>query len=315
MFRKNLILFLGFIVLSASTCEEEVDLSITSAPPKLVIHSTFSPDQSFEILLSKTQGLFEETAYQDIQDATVEIYQGNQFVEQLRLISSLSPSYYVGNSFPEASKNYSIKISAPSLPSIEAQNTIPKKVDISSVNVTGVRIKNLQIIDPEGKDREYTFTVKTTIKDPVDIENYYHLNFYIEPIEYIITMEEDTFINVLPLFGPLALDDPLDNSPAVPFLLEGALIKDQTFNGQEQSFSFQFLRQIDSSDRLIGNVIVELRSVSKEYYLYHSSLHRHVIAQANPLSEPVIVFNNIQNGYGTFSGYDIVRSSSIAIKE
>ena len=314
MFRNLIFLLLSLFILSASTCEEEVDLSINTSSPKLVINSTFSPNHVFEVLVSKTQGIFEENAYQDIEDATVQIYHGDKLIERLSLINAVSPSYYIGNSFPEAGKNYTIKINTPSLPAIEASNKIPKKVAIASVNVTGVQEKNLAIIGPGGENKEYLFTVKTTINDPEDGRNYYHLNFYIEAIEYHITGTDTTKI-VLPAFGPLGLKDPIDSSPAVPFLLEGALIKDQSFNGQRQSFSFNLTYQLDASKELIGNVIVELRSISKEYYLYHSSLHRHIQAQKSSFSEPVIVFNNIENGYGIFSGYNLVRSASIPIKE
>ncbi|MFK8102522.1 MAG: DUF4249 domain-containing protein [Saprospiraceae bacterium] len=315
MFRTLTLLLLTLVILSSSTCEEEVDLSLQSPPPKLVINSTFSPDQTFEVIVSRTQGLFDEINYQNITNAKVDIYEEGQFFERLTYIQDLSPSYYLGNKSIRSDKRYTLKVETPSLDPIEATDLIPRKANLAGVQVIGVREKILQSIDPEANDREYTFTVRTTIEDPVNQENYYELNLFVEPISYEISAVMDTSRITLPPFGPIFLEEPTDNSPAVPFLNGGVLIKDRSFDGQTQSFSFALSYQLNSKEQLLGNIIVELRAVSRAYYLYHNSLDRHIQAQENPLSEPVIVFNNIEGGYGIFSGFTSTYSSSIPIQE
>jgi len=45
-----------------------------------------------------------------------------------------------------------------------------------------------------------------------------------------------------------------------------------------------------------------LRTVTEDYYLYHSTLTRQVNS-GNPLSDGVVIYDNIVNGEGIFAGY------------
>ena len=57
-------------------------------------------------------------------------------------------------------------------------------------------------------------------------------------------------------------------------------------------------------------VYVELRTITQEYYKYHSSLARQLIVRQDPFAEPVTIYNNIEGGYGNFSGFSPDVSSS-----
>ncbi|MDV7393939.1 DUF4249 family protein, partial [Arthrospira platensis SPKY1] len=63
--------------------------------------------------------------------------------------------------------------------------------------------------------------------------------------------------------------------------------------------TFQF-RHID---QLLGDLEIELRSVSPEYFNYHRSLARQYQASPDPFSEPVILYSNIEGGQGIFAGF------------
>jgi hypothetical protein len=57
----------------------------------------------------------------------------------------------------------------------------------------------------------------------------------------------------------------------------------------------------DDGSRRLLNLSVEWRTLSKEFYKYYQSLARQ--GTSLPLSDPDAVFNNINGGYGNFSGY------------
>jgi hypothetical protein len=63
-------------------------------------------------------------------------------------------------------------------------------------------------------------------------------------------------------------------------------------------------------DHDLKRVYVELRTITEEYYKYHSSLARQIIVRDDPFAEPVTIFNNIEGGYGNFSGFSPNISSS-----
>ena len=58
----------------------------------------------------------------------------------------------------------------------------------------------------------------------------------------------------------------------------------------------------DPSKYIPGDFVIELRTVSEAYYLYHITLSRQVNTD-NPLSEGVVVYDNVENGEGIFAGY------------
>ena len=47
-------------------------------------------------------------------------------------------------------------------------------------------------------------------------------------------------------------------------------------------------------------LIVRLANMSKDSYLYLRSLQQYMQARDNPFAEPVVVFDNIENGHGIF---------------
>jgi hypothetical protein len=52
------------------------------------------------------------------------------------------------------------------------------------------------------------------------------------------------------------------------------------------------------------DVYVELHTVSKDHYLYQQTLQLYRSSSNSKSSEPVHVYNNINNGYGIFAGED-----------
>jgi hypothetical protein len=49
---------------------------------------------------------------------------------------------------------------------------------------------------------------------------------------------------------------------------------------------------------------VRVRAITEDQYLYAVSLQRQLDAEDFPLSEPVVVHNNVKNGIGVFCLYN-----------
>jgi len=47
---------------------------------------------------------------------------------------------------------------------------------------------------------------------------------------------------------------------------------------------------------------IELKRLSEQYYRFQKSYLEHLQTGLNPFSDPIRVFNNIQNGVGVFAG-------------
>jgi hypothetical protein len=73
------------------------------------------------------------------------------------------------------------------------------------------------------------------------------------------------------------------------------------FNG---SFSYS------PSKHVPGDFLVELRTVSKEYFDYYTSVNTQSGANGGPLDDASVLNDNIINGEGIFVGYSTSVNSS-----
>ncbi|MEO0338437.1 MAG: DUF4249 family protein, partial [Bacteroidota bacterium] len=83
----------------------------------------------------------------------------------------------------------------------------------------------------------------------------------------------------------------------------GVLLEDTPFNGEIKTYTVPIDVEISPDSELPGKIIAELRTVSEEYFLFYSTVSRQVNAQELNFTEPVIIFNNIENGRGIFAGF------------
>ncbi len=77
----------------------------------------------------------------------------------------------------------------------------------------------------------------------------------------------------------------------------GTVLKDDSFDGKKYTWRVgQF-----HSGQTNGKIRVELVSISRDKYLFQRSVRLNQDADDNPFAEPVIIHNNITDGYGIFS--------------
>jgi hypothetical protein len=83
---------------------------------------------------------------------------------------------------------------------------------------------------------------------------------------------------------------------------DGVLFSDNLIDGGRYSFRGMIpeymLASADSTQ-----LEIRLQSISEEYFRYLKSRQQHYIARDEPLSVPVIVYSNVQNGAGFLGGY------------
>jgi hypothetical protein len=92
-----------------------------------------------------------------------------------------------------------------------------------------------------------------------------------------------------------------DSQPFIHHFEYGVLI-DRGDLVEGQPLTFNFVDWV-VNDHNLTKVYVELRTISEEYYRYQSTLARQLIVRQDPFAEPVTIFNNIEGGYGNFSGF------------
>ena len=297
-----------FILCIASTCERSVELDIERPAPRLVVISYFTNDASTQVSVKETRYIDE--AQQDIyiNDATVEIFKGDEFVEQLNLVgeSTTQFPYYANSNFiPEVNVVYNIKVEAPGYEPVMAQNSIPFSIPISTLQVSNIQSE----VGENPGDRVYSYRVRLSFEDPAGEVNFYHLTFSQQILNYEVTEGDTSIISSrqeIIRFNTLSNDNTITAS-----VLGGVLLEDTIFDGDLFTNWFD-LQQIIKTDReILGKMFVSLRSVSKEYYQYQRSLSNQQNDPDPPFGSPSVLFNNIENGAGVFAGYNQSMDSVI----
>jgi hypothetical protein len=159
-------------------------------------------------------------------------------------------------------------------------------------------------MDSTSRTKYFYYSVALDFDDPVAETNYYHLNIFQEVFTFSLNEAGDTIVDDRSL---IRADIDLDNPYVIPDqMIGGVLLKDNPFSdGLALDLSISLIPEL----QYLGQIYVELRTVTEEYYLFYTSYNRQKNQDDGPFIDPVIPFNNIENGHGYFAGYNLTQDS------
>jgi hypothetical protein len=275
---------LGLIVaMFAASCDTELDDSSIKFTPRLVVNSFVNSDDFFSVQVSQTIPMT-DTAFPDfIENANVIVNDG---IQDYTLSYNLGLSKYVANFKPVAGKEYKVEVSVPNFSKATGRMTLPNKL-----NSPKSTWKENTGFDSFGFE---TGTITCFIADPQNERNYYEINLY----------RYDDFIQEWVIMPPTTTD-PFLNQNAAKTDLGGFLLDDRTFNGGNRQF--EFITSFGSAGNMY-KYLVEVRSLSVEYYTYLQSLANYR-KTTGLFSDPTPIYSNITNGRGICAGASIQRDT------
>lgn len=298
----------------------EVDAEPPDPAPRLVVHSMFTPDSIWAVIVTRTARPYEVSRggrpVPYVDNATVEILEGGRVLDTLRFVSKLchdrfdgdecysfrtykSPPHYrsVSGLRPEPGVTYGLRVSAPGLPTITAEGAAPAQPPAAEARVVE------QWSEPDGGLRNFMAKISVALTDPPDESNYYFLTMedsgYGSSLGRTAGQEFYTSDPILVESARSSYDVELDGDRIFYTYFDDALL-----NGRAHTFTLTVNVGWSSGSRtVIHSRGPYMASVSHALYLYQStySLHREV--QRNPFAEPVEVYSNVEGGYGIFAGY------------
>ena len=303
-FLHTIILFSLFLL--CSTCEKEVELNIKEVDSKLAILCDFSPDEPFILELSKSKSINSTQLFSNIiNNADVQICVNNELIETIPPINSSSDAntkYQSSVALPKIKQVYTLKVEVDGLEPITATSSIPEVVEISHSSIGEI---NSYLMD-DGETVSYEVRLGVQIEDPANVTNYYQISFYQEVLTSEPAVQENN-IETSSNNGYSLIDEDITSN--FNLINGGVLFKDLTFNGTTKELVFQplfYYKPENLSTNATStpiNIIIELRSVSEEYYKYYTSIYRQSSQESTPFSNPTVIYSNIKNGYGVFAGY------------
>jgi Domain of unknown function (DUF4249) len=289
-----------------AACEEAVELG-GNFEEKLAVICQFSPDEPFKVFVSKTKDPLSTDAAVYINNAEVLLYNGEELFCTLILKEEPGLSYYYNElCLPEAGVAYTIQVKAPGFDQVFATDLIP-----ASTTIDSFKSSNLEVQYEGDSVARFLFNVNIVLGQTETLPAYYLLDMNYERVPYQI-VGLDTIVERTGEYDALLVE----SLPGNPFITKHF---DQQLGGvlftreDARPMSLQFkvatprpvLLTMDLFDRIYGN----LRTVSKDYYDYHLHLSRQQLQQDSFFLTPVVLFNNIENGYGIFAGYQLTRDS------
>ncbi len=310
---KNIVkIFFAFALLSLASCSTTalenyftpiVDIQIPPQTPKLVlIGRVLAGSDTIELFITKSRGaldtaLLRNNSFDTIKTATVKVFKDNvlfatpQYLNGGRYVAKLSKPV------PYDKSVYTVQVSAPNFASVEASQQMVSPTKIDSVGFIG-KIKVSQplndIFDLLQDPRDASqFTLY--FKDVPNEVNYYtafgaaQLPTGTSPFNLQCNSRdpnsENNFLNA----------KPLDGKTITWSTHSRALIGRQRGGGPGQNGGGNGTIQPGTQ------IWLTLSSVSYDRFLFEQSYSIYQNALQNPFAEPVILHNNIKNGFGIFT--------------
>lgn len=288
--KNNISIYLYILICLLYGCKKfntVVDLKIPDQENVLVLNSLFTNDSTLSVNISKSADFFKKETPEPIGNATCKLYVNGIFVEDL--INSGSGNYR-STVIPFSGSTYELKISAAGYKDISAKATLP---------IAPIIIETQTNIDSAGKLFNYR------IKDTDSGKNYYSISLFV--------LEVDSFgnyINSYPVYlSATNSSDPQnifgnDDSGTMEYFLDDGLFNGTEFSGAFKFESYDSGYQTDSGFIAPAKTYVSVvKNISEEMFKYKKSLQKQQENSGNPFAEPVLVYNNITNGFGIFAAY------------
>ncbi|MCH8902917.1 MAG: DUF4249 domain-containing protein [Bacteroidetes bacterium] len=287
------VLSLFFIaMIGCETNEDIVDFPLHKS--RLVINCSFSETKFWTVHISKSLSVIDNAPLSAVEDAVVKIFEDGVLLTK--------PTYFVDGFYisftdtPIIGKKYSITVSAPGFESVFASDSLPVAVPISSISM--VVTDSAFYTGHLGEIVGYLNAEASIVfDDPANQENAYVIAAFRVDTIYSFDSTSWNLMN-RPLFLE-STDLNVETRYGETIILSDELINGQTY---EVTFTFQDSFEGVNKPKAIHYIFI-LRSLSPQYYLYERTYGLFSTRIPDPFSEPVQVYNNIENGFGIFGGY------------
>jgi hypothetical protein len=295
---KRAIYILLSVAFLSSSCEKVIEINVPEKERKIVLNALVNPDSVFTVHITRSKTILESNTLDFIDDADASLFENGEFAGSLEYMGY--DKYILPGFVPQTGNTYRIEVEHPVLKSVQSEITVPAPVSITETDTSrrigefGNEIYNLNIHidDPDQKENFYSLSMFATLRY-YDFENEVFLDS---------TRTESIFFRPLDEgnneFGEGFLEQQLS------FFMDNKLFfSDAPFRttGGELVMALEYYLYFFAPDTI--NIKVRLDHIDKSYYLYSLTRRKYSETNENPFSEPVQVYNNIQNGFGIFTSY------------
>jgi hypothetical protein len=298
--KRSFKIAMSFAALIVIGCGTPDILYLPGPPRELVINCIGYNYHQWEADLSLSSGILEGHEDTVIADATIKLYEDGVLLETLvtdgMRTSPGGTRYYSVTSTPQPGKRYKLTAERPGFPTAEAEYLQPDSIAIAALAV--------QVIGPNPNFPGTTdVQIRVQFDDPPG-EDFYEIDaiHVLDSIRNSFPGEDTVYLSLSTDDLGLTFIDPAyeENNEGYYSAIS---FNDSYFDGK--SVTLDFKAQVYEASK--KTYVVYLRHLSKAYYNYLKTVGLQSTTAGDPFAQPVLLENNITNGYGIFGGYTQVK--------
>lgn len=299
------ILIIIFSVILLSCMEKEISFNGEDKETLIAVSAFFTPGQNFSVELSPTMPVVgKEIVIKPIDNATV-VVQGSGIEETL----VYNNGKYVGKNRPKEGMSYKIIVNHPNYENIETNVFIPNSVAFSISSIQGY-------MDNSGDGNYSLFDKKIKVSIPGSSKDTY--NFYRIILKVVGYDEEGSIAKIKYL--EIASKDPVLTGKVISSIGDDynnkfGVFSDELFDGKSHDIEILFY----SSDLYYDNdfnilrkeLVVEIQSISEDYYKFLKSYAQQLDGDDSPFTEPIQLWSNVKGGVGIGAGFSVSEQNIV----
>ncbi len=282
------------------SCSKIVEIDMPVEDKQAVVNCLLTPDSTIEVNLSKSLHVF-DSCPEFINNAIVELYENNNFIENLNLKDS--GNYFSSTLQPTENSIYKVQIATPEFENVWAVDTIPQKVLIDNISTTGM-------IGVNASGKSFAeLTLK--FKDTEFVNNYFEV-FIIHKYISSFIMPEDEIVRSGTVWfcNDIIITEENEDAANTDGNWGSLIFSDKYFKNKTCTLKINYFPEIgfsmDGVDEIAEDytIFVVLNSISKQYYDFLKKLRLNdTYFNLWETSEEVCISGNVNNGLGIFAGY------------
>ena len=301
---------IAILTFISPSCVEKIEFEGDAMETKIVLYSILQPDSVITVFISKSHAVF-DYKFEPVQitDAVVKLYRDGELAETLAYVApSPQPEYhspvlhskYVSKGIkPVPGSTYRIEAEIPTLKTVAGETSLPdivpiEKIDTASYKQDEMRaylVAKVRFDDPGGRDNYYMVSGRQK-------NGHYNGNpaepWY--PGSSVSVTENDLYLGAddEPLIAPNLNEDPLGI-----YSNNFRVFTDELIGGRQYDLTLKLsYMKPDTAHYEFSCSQIYLQSITRDLYMYLLSYSAHVEASDAYISEPVLVYTNVENGLG-----------------